>query len=44
MFDDMLIVRINKGVGLWGILNFPLVRDTFLYRLARAIPLKEGVL
>jgi hypothetical protein len=44
MFEVFLMVRINQSVSLWGILNFPLVRDAFLYRLARGIPLKEGVL
>jgi hypothetical protein len=43
MFEVLLIVRINKSVGLQGILNFPLLRDAFRYRLARGIPLKEGV-
>ena len=43
MFEVFLIVRINKSVGLRGILNFPLLRDAFPYRLARGIPLKEGV-
>jgi hypothetical protein len=44
MFEVLLIVRINKSMGLWGILNFRLRRDAFPYRLARCIPLKEGVL
>jgi hypothetical protein len=43
MFEVLLIVRINKCVGLRGILNIRLLRDAFLYRLARGIPLKEGV-
>jgi hypothetical protein len=43
MFKVLLIVRINKSVGLRGILNFRLLRDAFLYRLASGIPLKEGV-
>jgi len=43
MFDVLLIVRIHKNVGLRGILNFHLLRDAFLCRLARGIPLKEGV-
>jgi hypothetical protein len=43
MFEVFLIVRINKSVGLRGILNFPLLRDAFPYRLVRGIPLKEGV-
>jgi len=42
MFEVFLIVRINKSVGLRGILNFPLLRDAFPYRIARGIPLKEG--
>jgi hypothetical protein len=44
MFEVLLIVRINKSEGLLGILNFPLLRDAFPYRLARGIPIKEGVL
>jgi hypothetical protein len=44
MFEVLLMVRINKSVGLLGILNFPLLRDAFLYRLARGIPLNQGVL
>jgi hypothetical protein len=43
MFEVLLIVRINKSVGLRGMLNFRLLRDAFPYRLARGIPLKEGV-
>jgi len=43
MFEVLLIVRINKNAGLRGILNFRLLRDPFPYRLARGIPLKEGV-
>jgi hypothetical protein len=43
MLEVLLIVRINKSLGLWGFHNFPLLRDTFLYWLARGIPLKEGV-
>jgi hypothetical protein len=43
MFEVWLMVRINKSVGLRGIFNFPLLRDPFPYRLARGIPLKEGV-
>ena len=42
MFEVLLIVRINKSMGLRGILNFRLLRDAFPYRLARGIPLKEG--
>jgi len=37
-------VRINKGVSLRRILNFLLLSDAFLYRLARGIPVNEGVL
>jgi hypothetical protein len=44
MFEVLLIVRINKTVGLRGVYNFHLIRDTFPYRLARGIPLMEGVL
>jgi hypothetical protein len=43
MFEVLLIVRINNSVGLWGIHNFRLLRDAFPYRLARGIPLMEGV-
>jgi len=43
MFEVLLIVTINKSVGLWGILNFRRLRDMFPYRLARVITLKEGV-
>jgi len=43
MFKVLLIVRINKSVGLRGILNFRLQRDPFPYRLARGISLPEGV-
>src|SRR5258705_13321563 len=43
MFEVLLIVRISKSVRLQGILNFRLLRDTFPYRLARGIPLKEEV-
>jgi len=43
LFEVLLIVRINKSVGLQGILNFRLLRDAFPYRLARGNPLKEGV-
>jgi len=41
--EVLLIVRINKCVGLRGIFNFCLLRAAFPYRLARGIPLKEGV-
>jgi len=37
------VFKINNSVGLWGILNFALLRDAFPYWLARAIPLKERV-
>jgi len=43
MFEVLLIVQINKSVGLRGILNFRLLRDAFLYRPTRGIPLKEAV-
>jgi len=43
MFKGLLIVRINKSIGLQGILHFPLLIDAFLYRLVRGIPLREGV-
>jgi len=43
LFDGLLIVRINKSVGLRGILNFRLLRDAFPYWLPGGIPLKEGV-
>jgi hypothetical protein len=43
MFEALVIFSINKSVGLRGILNFRLLRDSFPYRLARGIPLKEGV-
>jgi hypothetical protein len=29
MFEVLLFVRINKSMGLWGILNFRLLRDAF---------------
>jgi hypothetical protein len=41
MFEVLLIVRINKSVGLLGILNFRLLRDAFPDRLARGIPPNE---
>jgi hypothetical protein len=44
MLEVLIIVRINKSVGLQGILNFRILRDAFLYWLVRGIPLKEGVL
>jgi len=43
MFKVLLIIRIKESVGFRGILHLPLLRDAFLYRLARGIPLKEGV-
>ena len=43
MFEVLLIVRINKSVGLWGILNFHLLRDVFPYWLVSGIPLKVGI-
>jgi len=43
MFEVLLIIRINNRVGLWGILNFRLLRDAFPYRLVSGIPLNKGV-
>jgi len=43
MFEVLSIVRINNSVGLQGIINFPLLRDAFPFRLARGIPPKKGV-
>jgi hypothetical protein len=43
MFEILLLVEINKSVGAQGILNFPILRDAFPYRLAIEIPLKERV-
>jgi hypothetical protein len=43
MFEVLNIVRINKSVGLRGILTFRLLRDALPYRLARGIPLKAGI-
>jgi len=43
MIHVLLIVRIHKSVGSRGILNFHLLRDACSCRLARGIPLKEGV-
>jgi len=43
MFEGLLIVRVNISVGLRGIPNFHLPRDAFPCRLARGIPLKQGV-
>jgi hypothetical protein len=42
-FEGLLIARINNCVGLLGILNVQLLRDSFPYRLGRGIPLKVGV-
>jgi len=42
-YEMFEVVEINKSVGLRGILNFPLLRDAFPYRLGRGIALKEGV-
>jgi hypothetical protein len=39
MFEVSLIVRINNSMGLRGILNFPMLRDSFWYWLPRGIPL-----
>jgi hypothetical protein len=44
MFEVLLIIRINKYVGLQGILNFHLLRDVFPYQFARGIPVKVGLL
>ena len=44
MFELSLSIRIDKSVGLRGILDIPLLTDAFPYRLAGGIPLKEGVL
>jgi len=43
MFKVLLIIQINKSMGLRGVLNFRPLRDAFPYCLARGIPLKEGV-
>jgi len=43
MFEVLIMVIINIIVGLQGILDFSLLRDAFPYRLARGIPLKQGV-
>jgi len=42
-FEVFPIVTIDQSVGLGGILDFPLLGGLFPYRLARGIPLKEGV-
>jgi hypothetical protein len=44
IFEFLLIVRINKSMGLWGILNCRGLRDAFPYWLAKGIPLKERFL
>jgi hypothetical protein len=43
MFEVFLMVRVNNSVGLRALLNFRLLGDAFLYRLARGIPFKEEV-
>jgi len=43
MFEVLLLVRINKILGLRGIVIFTLLRDAFPYWLARGIPFKEVV-
>ena len=43
IFEVLLMVRIDESVGVRGIRNFRLLGDAFLYRLARGIPLMEGV-
>jgi len=43
MFDILQILITSKSMGLWGILNFQLLRHPFPYQLARRIPVKEGV-
>jgi hypothetical protein len=42
-FEVLLIVRINKSVGLRGIRNYCLLRAVFPYCLARGLPLKARV-
>jgi hypothetical protein len=44
MLEVLPIVSNNKSVGLRGIVNFRLLTDSLPSRLARGIPLKEGVL
>jgi hypothetical protein len=44
MFQVVVIVRINKCMGIRGILNFRLLRVAFPHRLPREILLMEGVL
>jgi hypothetical protein len=43
MFEVLGIVTINKTVGLWGIVNFRLLREAFPYWLVRVSPLKERI-
>jgi hypothetical protein len=43
MIEVLLIISINDSMGLQGIVNFHLLRDSFVYRLARGLPLNEGV-
>jgi len=43
MFEVLLIIKTNTSLGLWGVLNFLLLRDACLYWLAGGIPLKDGV-
>jgi hypothetical protein len=41
MFEGLVIVRINKSVGLQEIPNFRLRRDMFPHWLATGLPPKE---
>jgi hypothetical protein len=43
MIDVLLVIIIPTSVGRRGIPKCPLVRDTFLFRLAIGIPLKLAV-
>jgi hypothetical protein len=43
ILEQLLSMKITRSVGFWGIPNFRQLRDMFPYRLARGIPLKEGV-
>jgi len=43
IFQVLLIVRTTTRVGLRGILNFHLLRDAYPYRLARRMPIMQGV-
>jgi hypothetical protein len=43
MFKLLLMVRINNGVGLCGIVNFRMLRGTILPQQLTGIPLMEGV-